>query len=131
MPSTVQFAPLSSLVHPSLWHRLTELKLDVLRLSDESIPLTATYTTGRTVKDRETGKEVPLGCLVSVEGDGAQQGVSQQQQHKSLTTSAFGLLKNFNTIEDFKNADKTALFNTEADKVLDDYTLFTFRLTSS
>ena len=31
--------------------------------------------------------------------------------------SATGVLKNFNTIEDFKNADKTALFNQLADEI--------------
>jgi hypothetical protein len=36
-----------------------------------------------------------------------------------FSISVPGLLKNYNTIEDFKNADKTALFNTEADAVRD------------
>ena len=62
----VQFAPFSSLVQPSFWHELTNLKIDVLRLSDETLPISAVYTTGRSVKDRETGNDIPLGCNLSV-----------------------------------------------------------------
>ena len=70
MPTTVQFTPFSSLVNPSFWHRLTELKLDVLRLSDEAVPVFGTYSIGRTIRDRETGNEVGLGCTLAVEGNG-------------------------------------------------------------
>jgi ubiquitin-like modifier-activating enzyme ATG7 len=62
----VQFAPFASLVQPSFWHELTNLKIDVLRLSDEAVPISATYSTGRSVKDRETGQEIPLGCNLTV-----------------------------------------------------------------
>ena len=66
----VQFAQFSSIVQPTLWHELSRLKLEVLRLSEESVPLTATYTTGRTIKDRNTGREVTLGCNIAVGGEG-------------------------------------------------------------
>jgi ubiquitin-like modifier-activating enzyme ATG7 len=62
----VQFASFSSLVQPSFWHELTGLKIDVLRLSDDAIPIVGTYTAGRTIKDRETGADVALGCHLSV-----------------------------------------------------------------
>ena len=65
----VQFAPFQSLVQPAFWHALTDLKIDVLRLSDRPLPLTATYTTGRAVKDRETGNDIALGCNLTVGGD--------------------------------------------------------------
>ena len=65
----VQFAPFQSLVQPAFWHALTDLKIDVLRLSDHPLPLTATYTTGRAVKDRETGNDIALGCNLTVGGD--------------------------------------------------------------
>ena len=35
---------------------------------EDAIPLNATYTTGRSVKDRETGKEIALGCNLTVGG---------------------------------------------------------------
>ena len=65
----VQFQPFSSLVNPSFWHSLTDLKVDVLRLSDEPLTISASYTTGRIVKDRETGQDVDLGCNLSLWGD--------------------------------------------------------------
>jgi ubiquitin-like modifier-activating enzyme ATG7 len=66
----VQFAQFSSIVQPTLWHELSRLKLEVLRLSDETVPLTAAYSTGRTIKDRNTGQEVALGCNILVGGEG-------------------------------------------------------------
>lgn len=68
-PHIVQFTPFSSLIQPAFWHELTRLKLDVLRLSAEEVPVTATYTAGRAVTDRETGKEVDLGCHLTLAGD--------------------------------------------------------------
>lgn len=66
----VQFAQFSSIVQPTFWHELSRLKLEVLRLSDETVTLTATYSTGRTIKDRNTGQEVALGCNIALGGEG-------------------------------------------------------------
>ena len=69
LPMTVlQFAPFSSLVQPAFWHELTSLKVDVLRLSDDSVPVNASYALGKSIKDRETGKEIALGCNLTVGG---------------------------------------------------------------
>lgn len=65
----IQFQPFSSLVEPGFWHALTNLKIDVLKLADDFIPLTASYSPGRTITDRETGKEIALGCNLTVAGD--------------------------------------------------------------
>lgn len=65
----LQFTPFSSLVQPSLWHKLSELKIDVLKLSEEAVPLRGSYTTGRIVKDRETGQEIALQCSLNVGGN--------------------------------------------------------------
>lgn len=62
----VQFTPFSSLVQPAFWHALTDLKIDVLRLSDEAIPVHASYSAGRSVKDRESGADIALGCNLTV-----------------------------------------------------------------
>lgn len=70
----VQFAQFSSLVQPTFWHELSRLKLEVLRLSDESLTLTATYSAGRTIKDRNTGQEVALGCNITAGGEGLAEG---------------------------------------------------------
>lgn len=58
----VQFAPFASLVQPGFWHELTKLKIDVLRLSDESVTANGSYTIGRSIRDRETGQDIALGC---------------------------------------------------------------------
>lgn len=79
----VQFAPFQSLVQPAFWHALTNLKIDVLRLSDDAVPVHATYATGRAVKDRETGKEIALGCNLSV-GDDAFAATPQYAPHLLL-----------------------------------------------
>lgn len=65
----VQFTPFSSVVQPSFWHELTKLKIDVLKLSEEFLSVTATYSTGRSVTDRETGNEVDLGCHFTIGED--------------------------------------------------------------
>ena len=62
----VQFAPFSSLIQPSLWHKLTDLKIDVLQLSDAAVPISGSYSIGRTVKDRESGQEIALGSSLTV-----------------------------------------------------------------
>ena len=65
----VQFAPLSTIIQPNFWHELTKLKIDVLKLSEESLPIKASYTAGRSVTDRETGQEVSLGCYITIGGE--------------------------------------------------------------
>ncbi|TFK61764.1 E1-like protein-activating [Pluteus cervinus] len=110
----VQFAPFTSLVQPSFWHELTRLKIDVLKLSDDAVPIRGSYTTGRSVVDRESGQEIALGCNLSV----GSESFEKDHKHDRLGSAhASGTVKNYNTIEDFKAADKTALFNGEADKI--------------
>ncbi|TFK37809.1 E1-like protein-activating [Crucibulum laeve] len=110
----VQFTPFSSIIQPDFWHKLTNLKIDVLKLSDDALTVSGSYSTGRTVKDRESGQEIALGCTIAL-GDGAfderEFGVPQG------SVRANGTFKNYNTIEDFKAADKTSLFNQEAEKI--------------
>jgi ubiquitin-like modifier-activating enzyme ATG7 len=126
----VQFAQFSSIVQPTFWHELSRLKLEVLRLSEETVTLTATYSTGRTVKDRNTGQEVALGCNIALGGEGLSESYrcvylylrvrSMGAHHISLphlSVPAQGILKNYNTIEEFKNADKRALFSNLSDEV--------------
>ena len=70
----IQFQPFSSIVQPSFWHALTNLKIDVLRLSDAAVPIQASYVHGRSVKDRETGKEIDLGSGLSLAAEGLEEG---------------------------------------------------------
>lgn len=68
--TVIQFNPLSSLVQPAFWHDLVRLKIDVLKLSAESQTVTASYSAGKSIIDRETGKDVALGCQIVLAGDG-------------------------------------------------------------
>ncbi|KAK2464586.1 hypothetical protein APHAL10511_003375 [Amanita phalloides] len=109
----VQFAPLSSLVHPGLWHALADLKLDVLRLSDAAVPLCAAYSPGRSVLDRETGRDIALAASLVLADDA----FSPAYAPPAASIAVRGILKNYNSIEEFKAADKAALFNAEADAI--------------
>ncbi|KAE9408523.1 E1-like protein-activating [Gymnopus androsaceus JB14] len=109
-PTIVQFTPLPSLTHPSFWHKLTELKLDVLKLSDAEVEISATYRVGRLIEDRESGP----GAFVGV---GGSLGVEEESFAHSVDASLPSGSANYNTIEDFKAADKSKLFNDAADKI--------------
>lgn len=122
----LQFAPHTSLVQPAFWHELTRLKIDVLKLSQDSIPLIASYGPGRSVTDRESGKEIALGGSISISGDGfnpnAKCAISFSGKHMLIKVRvpqhaalAHGNLINYNTVEDFKAADKSALFSESVD----------------
>ncbi len=66
-PLLVQFTPFPSLSHPSFWHKLTQLKLDVLKLSDAQVEITGSYGVGRLIKDREAGAWVSVNANLAVE----------------------------------------------------------------
>jgi ubiquitin-like modifier-activating enzyme ATG7 len=109
-PIALQFAPFASQIPSSFWSSLAKTKVDRLQLSQESIPVAAHYTPGRSVIDRTTGDAVPLPVGLHLDGEVSSSGES------SKSTDAFsiqlaGQLKNFNTIEDFKNADKGSILN--------------------
>ncbi|KAF9240392.1 hypothetical protein BU15DRAFT_73985 [Melanogaster broomeanus] len=109
----VQFAPFASLVQPPFWHELTRMKIDVLRLSDESVTVAGSYSVGRTIRDRETGQDIALGCNLSLGVDAFE----KTPQIPPMSVPASGVFKNYNTIEDFKAADKAALFNNVANEM--------------
>lgn len=107
MTAILPFSPLQSSLDPSFWSALTELKIDVLKLSDEAVPLTGHYTTGKTVLNRETGEQVSLGCFATFQASSLSSSASDSNEGATL----HGHLRNFNTIEDFRTFDKQAHFN--------------------
>lgn len=111
----VQFAPFASLVQPGFWHELTRMKIDVLRLSEDAVAVNGSYSVGRSIRDRETGQDIALGCNFTV-GEDAYQNAPQLPP---MSVQATGIFKNFNTIEDFKAADKAALVNCVVSKIWD------------
>ncbi|GAA94304.1 glycoside hydrolase family 12 protein [Mixia osmundae IAM 14324] len=87
------------------WHELTRLKIEVLKLDDKPIDVWGTYTMGRRLLDKETSKAIPLRPSTELGSQSFSAGPPTQRQ-----VQLRGTLKNFNTIEEFKSADKPALF---------------------
>lgn len=58
--STLQFLPLQTSISPSFWHRLTDLKLHTLQLSDAPVPISGYYGRGKQVHDRVTGQSIGI-----------------------------------------------------------------------
>ena len=127
--SILKFAPFSTNIHPTFWQELTSLKIDKLQLSDEPVQIHARYSAGKVVLDRHTGESVSLGSQMSLDAASLQNTevshdstgspsattsaplASISAQNGTLAIATRGILKNFNTIEAFRNADKQALFD--------------------
>lgn len=112
----LQFAPFSTSISPDFWHSLTQLKLHVLKLSEDPVPIHATYSGGRNVKDRRTGVDVGLGATLELDGTSFDKNATLNPSSKTRVTLP-GILRNYNTIEDFKNAEKSALLDQVADQI--------------
>ncbi|KIM30916.1 hypothetical protein M408DRAFT_272509 [Serendipita vermifera MAFF 305830] len=112
--AALQFSPFTSQVSPQLWHQLSKLKIDVLKLSQDSIDLKATYGAGRTIVDRESGKDIGMGCMLSASGDGF---LKDRFAPAANVAIASGAVINYNTIEEFKDSNKKALFSQTADQI--------------
>jgi len=78
----VQFAPFNSQVQPEFWHELTRRKVDELRLSQDALAITASYTIARAVRDRESGNDVALPASFSLGGDAFDQEVKYEVVRK-------------------------------------------------
>ncbi|KAJ3368510.1 Autophagy protein 7 [Allomyces arbusculus] len=108
----MQFQTLTSVVEPTFWHALAELKLDVLKLDDSTVPLTATLEPGTLVQTSEAAYSSMPACI-SLDRASLLRGLERADAAASPSARACrvpGILKNVNTIEDFKALDKPALF---------------------
>ncbi|PKI85401.1 Atg7p [Malassezia vespertilionis] len=128
-----QFAPFVSQVAPSFWNTLSSLKLNEYQLSDELIPARAEYGTSKTIVDRLSGSEMGLGCRIHLDGrsiDTQKSLVDFCVDAKSTSPSMYGYIKNFNTLQEFKVADKKMFMNQVADEIWDSFTGATSSLAS-
>ncbi|XP_045450095.1 ubiquitin-like modifier-activating enzyme ATG7 [Melitaea cinxia] len=92
----IQYVPFMSFVHPSFWHSLTEMKLNVDKLNETTKQVYGRYS----YRDD----------IVSVfEVDGTSFNTNPEIEHHYINVT--GTLMNKNTIEDFKNIDKASLIN--------------------
>lgn len=96
-----------------------------MQLSQDSIKVLGRYSMGKSVVDRVTGKVVPLPVGLHIDGEALEDvvsggGISSSRSSSSsqarveglsdnLNVELMGNLTNFNTIEEFKKADKGAI----------------------
>ncbi|XP_068224634.1 ubiquitin-like modifier-activating enzyme ATG7 isoform X2 [Palaemon carinicauda] len=104
-PPILQFAPFSSAVDAGFWHRFTQLKLDVLHLSEEPVDLVGSYA---------NSDAQGLPTRLSVEYDALD---GNQQASSTWSCSAPGTLINTNTIEEFKNRDKVEILRKKSTRL--------------
>jgi ubiquitin-like modifier-activating enzyme ATG7 len=112
----LQFAPWNSQVEPAFWHALSQLKIDILRLSSDSVPVTAFYSASKSFYDRNSASDVALPSPLTLAGDACTSDFTPPPRSYRI----HGTLKNFNTIDEFKTANKAVLFNNLADQVRTD-----------
>ncbi|MBW0488272.1 hypothetical protein O181_027987 [Austropuccinia psidii MF-1] len=116
----LQFVPFDSSIDPTFWHTLTKLKIDVLKLKDQPIPIVGWYERGRWVKDK-INPDTQIGIGNQVRFDSNSFSIFKEDQNLQVESKDLikfpgrvmlcGSLKNFNTIEEFKSCDKQSLFN--------------------
>ncbi|XP_037941682.1 ubiquitin-like modifier-activating enzyme ATG7, partial [Teleopsis dalmanni] len=104
--NVLQFSPLQSFVNPTFWHKLAELKIDFDRLSDAPKSIYGYYTNRNT-----------KACLLEVEYSA----FNSEFKAPKFCYPAVGTLYNKNTIEDFKECDKSELLQKEGRKLLADF----------
>ncbi|KAL9938113.1 hypothetical protein V8E36_002736 [Tilletia maclaganii] len=122
----LQYLSFSSSINPSFWHAFADLKINTLQLSDAPLPLAATYSTARSVQDRSTGETVYLPAALNLDASSIESASASASAAVGAgaggalprgAVPAFGELRNFNTVDEFKSSDKQALFNALADEV--------------
>lgn len=116
----LQFAPFASQISPSFWTSLASLKLDELQLSDSKVSVAARYSTGKSTYDRTSGDTIHLPVNLHLDSDSLDQSFATKDlaNEDPFTVRVKGSLKNFNTIEDFKKADKAALLQELGDEII-------------
>ncbi|KAJ1562090.1 Autophagy protein 7, partial [Cladochytrium tenue] len=107
----VQFEPLSSAVDAGFWHALSEKKVDLFRLDDSPRPIRGHYAFGATAAAVALPPRLSVGTAAF--------GGDERDVHSSLGFLAPGVLKNTNTIEDFKKLDKAASLKEIGQKIWD------------
>jgi ubiquitin-like modifier-activating enzyme ATG7 len=103
----LQFAPFSSALDAGFWHKLSQLKLDVFGLDDTPRPLTGYYCNS----DADL-----LQPRINVDYSA----FSETYLPPPKTFASNGLLKNTNTMDEFRNCDKKSLLDAQGALIWDD-----------
>ncbi|WFD00278.1 dCMP deaminase [Malassezia yamatoensis] len=125
-----QFTSFVSQVTPSFWNTFSALKLDELRLDDDFFRVHAEYGPSKTTRDRITGSHIGSGCRIRLQGDGIMgdeldSNLTLNTQHDtdskqvSRVSRMPGYVKNFNTLQEFKDANKLQYFYHVVDDIWD------------
>ena len=102
-----QFLPFKSFVNHSFWHKFAEIKIDVLKLSDQPLEIYGFYSNFNSKSN-----------LLEVDYS------SFNKDFKALKGCfpAYGTIYNKNTIEEFKDCNKVQLLTEQGERFLNDLT---------
>ncbi|KAJ3196423.1 Autophagy protein 7, partial [Irineochytrium annulatum] len=107
----LQFEPFASAVDATFWHVLGTKKVDAFRLDDSEKQLHAYYVAGGGSSRTANAPPLPSRlCLGANAFDG---------DNPPFTFLCNGLIKNTNTIEEFKSLDKQAILSAAAARIWD------------
>ncbi len=125
---TAKFVPFQSTVESSFWMKLGELKLDRLRLNEEAVPLTASYSIVTAIRSRAATDSTQQNYSIAngrmrLDQDSFIEGISASSGKSAGTTSTSSDIRNevvkthgkiiiLNTLESFKTIDKNELLQT-------------------
>ncbi|KAG0018442.1 Autophagy protein 7 [Entomortierella chlamydospora] len=118
----LQFHPWASAVEAPFWQVLTQRKMDIFKLDDSLKPIQGYYFTGQQARIPGTDTTVDMPARLCLGTGAFPDDHNQSNRTPAFTFPAPGIVKNTNTIEDFKSIDKTALFKTTVDQIWDDIT---------
>ncbi|CAG8483984.1 236_t:CDS:10 [Paraglomus occultum] len=116
----LRFAPFSSAVEATFWHALTTQKIDVYKLDDDLKDVLGYYSTGNYVS-RDAGEAaISMPARLCLGSNAFFRNESSLRGIPPFSYPSVGQIKNTNTIEEFKQFDKTALFKRVADQIWQD-----------
>ncbi|TMW67127.1 hypothetical protein Poli38472_012243 [Pythium oligandrum] len=107
----LRFQPWQSAPDVSFWQKLAALKLDTFQLSDQAQDLVAYFTPGRSAT-------VPARLTVDESSFVTSGQTTEPVDRVRYEWTAPGVLYNTNTLEDFKNLDKSAVLQKAGERVL-------------
>ena len=132
----LQFDPLESAVDLSFWESLAKRKIEIYKLDDSEISIFGTFQGGRKLQQLDSNKSITkyaIPCRISVTSASFNtEAISSNTEAISSNTEAissntntissdqicYGILKNTNTIEEFKDLDKNSFLKKCSKKVI-------------
>ena len=139
----LQFDPLESAVDLSFWESLAKRKIEIYKLDDSEISIFGTFQGGRKLQQLDSNKSITkyaIPCRISVTSasfnteaiSSNTEAISSNTEAISSNTEAissntntissdqicYGILKNTNTIEEFKDLDKNSFLKKCSKKVI-------------